>query len=727
MLFFIFGTHGSLEFMPGKQMGMSETCYPDSLIGSLPNLYYYAANNPSEATIAKRRGYASTISYLTPPAENAGLYKGLKELSELVGSYQQLRENSRGIQIVNAIVETSKQCNLDKDVELPSKEVELLSIDERDLFVGNIYKQLMEIESRLLPCGLHTIGEAPTAEEAVATLVNIASLEREQEGLRSLPGLLAESIGLTIEQIYDGNNKGELKFVELNEKIIKTARESIFAMVNSLKILDGRVYLEKSLLSKLFDLLKVFGLNLPTPWLRVCRLNGFNEVNQKELNKLFDYLLFCLEQVCADKEMDSLIKALDGNYVLPGPGGDPIRNPGVLPSGKNIHALDPQSIPTTAAVAAAKSVVDKLIERQKEEQGTWPETIACVLWGTDNIKTYGESLAQILWFVGVKPKPDSVGRINKLELIPLEELGRPRIDVVVNCSGVFRDLFINQMALIDQAVKLAAEADEPLESNFVRKHSLEQAEKEGTSIREASARVFSNASGSYSSNVNLAVENSTWEEENELQEMYLSRKTYAFNADNPGEMNQKREVFESVMKTADVTFQNLDSSEISLTDVSHYFDSDPTKLIKTLRDDGKEPSSYIADTTTSNAQVRTLGETIRLDSRTKLLNPKWYEGMLKSGYEGVRELSNRLNYTLGWSATSGQVDNFVYEETNETFINDEEMRKRLMDLNPNSFRRIVGTLLEVNGRGYWETSDENIEQLKELYQEVEDKIEGVKE
>ncbi|MDC3035759.1 magnesium chelatase subunit H, partial [Prochlorococcus sp. AH-736-B20] len=722
-----FGTHGSLEFMPGKQMGMSETCYPDSLIGSLPNLYYYAANNPSEATIAKRRGYASTISYLTPPAENAGLYKGLKELSELVGSYQQLRENSRGIQIVNAIVETSKQCNLDKDVDLPSKDVEELSIDERDLFVGNVYKQLMEIESRLLPCGLHTIGEAPTAEEAVATLVNIASLEREQEGLRSLPGLLAESMGLTIEQIYDGNNKGELKFVELNEKIIKTARESIFAMVNSLKIVDGRVYLEKSLLSKLFDFLKVFGLNLPTPWLRVCNLNGFKEVNQKELNKLFDYLLFCLEQVCADKEMDSLIKALDGNYVLPGPGGDPIRNPGVLPSGKNIHALDPQSIPTTAAVAAAKSVVDKLIERQKEEQGTWPETIACVLWGTDNIKTYGESLAQILWFVGVKPKPDSVGRINKLELIPLEELGRPRIDVVVNCSGVFRDLFINQMALIDQAVKLAAEADEPLESNFVRKHSLEQSEKEGTSIREASARVFSNASGSYSSNVNLAVENSTWEEENELQEMYLSRKTYAFNADNPGEMNQKREVFESVMKTADVTFQNLDSSEISLTDVSHYFDSDPTKLIKTLRDDGKEPSSYIADTTTSNAQVRTLGETIRLDSRTKLLNPKWYEGMLKSGYEGVRELSNRLNYTLGWSATSGQVDNFVYEETNETFINDEEMRKRLMDLNPNSFRRIVGTLLEVNGRGYWETSDENIEQLKELYQEVEDKIEGVKE
>lgn len=720
-----FGTHGSLEFMPGKQMGMSETCYPDSLIGGLPNLYYYAANNPSEATIAKRRGYASTISYLTPPAENAGLYKGLKELGELVGSYQQLRESGRGIQIVNAIVETSKKCNLDEDVKLPEKDASELEIDERDLVVGNVYKQLMEIESRLLPCGLHTIGKPATAEEAIATLVSIASIEREDDGIRSLPGLLAESKGKSIEEVYEGNNKGKLEDVELNKLITETSREAVGSMVKSLTGRDGRVNMKKNFWTLIVEFLRGIGFAIPSPWQSSAKKAGFDNVNVSSLDKLFDYLRFCLEQICADKEMESLLKALDGDYVIPGPGGDPIRNPGVLPSGKNIHALDPQSIPTVAAVASAKGVVDKLIERQKEEQGTWPETIACVLWGTDNIKTYGESLAQILWFVGVKPKPDSVGRVNKLELLSLEELGRPRIDVVVNCSGVFRDLFINQMALIDQAVKMAAEADEPLDQNFVRKHTLEQAEKEGKSIRESASRVFSNASGSYSSNVNLAVENSTWEEENELQEMYLSRKTYAFNADNPGEMNQNRDVFESVMKTADVTFQNLDSSEISLTDVSHYFDSDPTNLIKNLREDGKAPSSYIADTTTANAQVRSLSETIRLDSRTKLLNPKWYEGMLKSGYEGVREVSNRLNYTLGWSATSGQVDNFVYEESNETFINDPEMRKRLMELNPHSFRRIVGTLLEVNGRGYWETSDENIEQLKELYQEVEDRIEGV--
>ncbi|MEB3318074.1 MAG: magnesium chelatase subunit H [Cyanobacteriota bacterium] len=719
-----FGTHGSLEFMPGKQMGMSDTCYPDSLIGALPNLYYYAANNPSEATIAKRRGYAETISYLTPPAENAGLYKGLKELGELVGSYQQLRESSRGVQIVNALVETARQCNLDKDVSLPEVDAAQLDLEARDAVVGAVYRQLMEIESRLLPCGLHTIGKPPTAAEAIATLVNIAAIERTEEGIRSLPSLLAEALGRSIEEVYRGNDAGVLADVELNRKITETSRAAVGAMVKEVTGADGRVTLRRNF-GWLFAWLERFGIRFPSPWLAACRTAGFGAVNQEELDKQFAYLRFCLEQVCADMEMGSLLRALDGEYVLPGPGGDPIRNPGVLPSGKNIHALDPQSIPTRAAIAAAKVVVDRLLERQKTEQGAWPETIACVLWGTDNIKTYGESLAQILWFIGVRPVADSLGRVNKLELISLEELGRPRVDVVVNCSGVFRDLFINQMALIDQGVKMAAEAEEPEAMNFVRKHAREQAREQGTSLRDAATRVFSNASGSYSSNVNLAVENSTWEEEGELQEMYLKRKTFAFNADNPGEMNQKREVFEAAMKTADVTFQNLDSAEISLTDVSHYFDSDPTKLIANLRADGKAPASYIADTTTANAQVRTLSETIRLDSRTKLLNPKWYEGMLNSGYEGVREVAKRLNFTLGWSATSGQVDNFVYEEANDTFIQDEEMRQRLMELNPHSFRRIVGTLLEVHGRGYWETSDENIAQLQEIYQEIEDRIEGV--
>jgi magnesium chelatase subunit H len=712
-----FGTHGSLEFMPGKQIGMSGECYPDSLIGTIPNLYYYAANNPSEATIAKRRSYAETISYLTPPAENAGLYKGLQELSELIGSYQTLKDTGRGIPIVNTIMDKCRMVNLDKDINLPEQDAKDLTAEERDTLVGSVYRKLMEIESRLLPCGLHVIGKPPSAEEAIATLVNIASLDRTEEEILSLPRIIANSIGRDIDEVYANSDRGILEDVQLLQEITLATRAAVTALVKEQTDADGRV----SLVSKL----NFFNMGKKEPWIEALHSLGYPKVDPEAMKPLFEYLEFCLKQVCADNELGALLRALEGEYILPGPGGDPIRNPDVLPTGKNIHALDPQSIPTAAAVKSAKIVVDRLLARQKADTGNYPETIASVLWGTDNIKTYGESLAQIMWMVGVKPVPDALGRVNKLELIPLEELGRPRIDVVINCSGVFRDLFINQMSLLDKAVKMAAEADEPLEMNYVRKHAMQQAEEMGINLRQAATRVFSNASGSYSSNINLAVENSTWENESELQEMYLKRKSFAFSADNPGTMEQSRKIFETTLKTADVTFQNLDSSEISLTDVSHYFDSDPTKLVASLRGDGKTPASYIADTTTANAQIRTLSETVRLDARTKLLNPKWYEGMLSHGYEGVRELSKRLVNTMGWSATAGAVDNWIYEDTNATFIQDENMRQRLMNLNPHSFRKVVATLLEVNGRGYWETSESNLQMLRELYQEVEDRIEGI--
>ncbi|CAM9566287.1 unnamed protein product, partial [Phaeothamnion confervicola] len=471
-----------------------------------------------------------------------------------------------------------------------------------------------------------------------------------------------------------------------------------------------------------------------SPMMKALTAGGFPRCSENDLKPLFGYLEFCLKQIVADNELGGLMAALNGEYILPGPGGDPIRNPDVLPTGKNMHALDPQSIPTKAAVDVAEMVVNRLIERLRaDNQGTYPESVAFTLWGTDNIKTYGESLAQVLALVGVRPVADSLGRVNKLELIPLEALGRPRIDVVVSCSGVFRDLFINQareqflsMNLLDRGIKMAAEADEPEDMNYVRKHAREQAEEFGISLRDAATRVFSNAAGSYSANVGLAIENGGWEDEGQLQQQFVSRKGFAFNADRPGMMEQQQtERFRSALKTVDVTFQNLDSSEISLTDVSHYYDSDPTKVVQGLRDDGKKPMSFMADTTTANAQVRTLSETVRLDARTKLLNPKFYEGMLASGYEGTREITKRLRNTMGWSATAGEVDNFIYEDANETFIKDEAMRKRLLETNPNAFRDMITTFLEANGRGYWDTTDDNVELLQDLYQEAEDKIEGV--
>jgi len=725
-----FGTHGSLEFMPGKQVGMSGTCYPDRLINSLPSAYLYAANNPSEATIAKRRSYSATVSYLTPPAENAGLYKGLKELKELISSYQGLRENEgRGPAIVNSIVSTAWTCNLDKDInDLPPLENYDAKDDtpeRRDDIVGKVYSEIMQIESRLLPCGLHTVGVPPTAEEAIATLVNIAQLDRPEDDIESLPRVIASSVGRDINEVYRGNNNGVLADVELATSIVEASRAAIRALVMQSTDSEGRVKEVKSVLDEMGSF---FGgmMGQKKPYTQAIIDAGFPKVEEDRLTNLITYLEFCLKQIVANNELGGIMELLNGQFLMPAPGGDPIRNPDVLPTGRNMHALDPSAIPTTAAIEVSEAVVRKLLEKLSDENdGAFPESIAFTLWGTDNIKTYGESLAQVLALVGVRPVADSLGRVNKVELIPLEKLGRPRIDVVVSCSGVFRDLFINQMNLMDRGIKLAAEADEPIEMNFVRKHAMEQAAELNVSLREAACRVFSNSAGSYSANVGLAIENGGWEDEGQLQDQFLTRKGFAFNADKPGMMEQQADLFKSALKNVDVTFQNLDSSEISITDVSHYYDSDPTKVVQSLRDDKKKPMSLMADTTTANAQVRSLAETVRLDARTKLLNPKFYEGMLSTGYEGVREIQKRLRNTMGWSATAGEVDNFVFEDANSVFIDDAEMQQRLLDTNPNAFRDMVTTFLEANGRGYWDTSEENIERLQELYAEVEDRIEGV--
>ena len=342
-----FGTHGSLEFMPGKQMGMSDECYPDSLIGMIPNLYYYAANNPSEATIAKRRSYAETISYLTPPAENAGLYKGLKELSELIASYQTLKEGGRAVPIVNAMIDKCRLVNLDKDIVLPENDdASTLSAEERDNLVGKVYIKLMEIESRLLPCGLHVVGKPPTAVEAIATLVNIAGLDRPEDEVQSLQRIIASSLGRDIDDIYKQSDRGNLADVQLLFDINQACRTSVAAMVQEQIDADGRV-------SKVTKL-NFFNLGKKAPWIESLHESGYKQVDPDLLKPLFEYLEFCLKQVIADNELGALLKALEGEYILPGPGGDPIRNPDVLPTGKNIHALDPQSIPPPPPYRARK-------------------------------------------------------------------------------------------------------------------------------------------------------------------------------------------------------------------------------------------------------------------------------------------------------------------------------------------------------------------------------------
>jgi magnesium chelatase subunit H len=413
-----FGTHGSLEFMPGKQVGMSGTCYPDRLINSLPSAYLYAANNPSEATIAKRRSYSATVSYLTPPAENAGLYKGLKELKELISSYQGLRENeARGPAIINSIVSTAWTCYLDKDIpdlpDLETYDAKNDDLERRDDIAGKVYTQIMQIESRLLPCGLHTVGVPPSADEAVATLVNIAQLDRPDDAIEGIPRVIAASVGRDINDVYRGNNNGILTDVELNDKIVQASRAAVRALVNQSTDSSGRVKEVKNFFDEVGGMFGgMFGMK--KPWTQAIIDAGFPEVSEERLEPVLAYLEFCLKQVVKDNELGGIMELLNGQFLMPAPGGDPIRNPDVLPTGRNMHALDPSSIPTQAAVEVAEDVVRKLLEKLSDDNdGAYPESIAFTLWGTDNIKTYGESLAQVLALVGVRPVADSLGRVNK--------------------------------------------------------------------------------------------------------------------------------------------------------------------------------------------------------------------------------------------------------------------------------------------------------------------------
>merc|ERR1711966_415353 len=372
-----FGTHGSLEFMPGKQVGMSGTCYPDRLINSLPSAYLYAANNPSEATIAKRRSYSATVSYLTPPAENAGLYKGLKELKELISSYQGLRENEgRGPAIINSIVSTAWTCNLDKDIpdlpDLETYDAKNDSKERRDDITGKVYAQIMQIESRLLPCGLHTVGVPPSAEEAIATLVNIAQLDRPEDKIGGIPRVIAASVGRDINEIYRGSNQGVLVDVELNEKVTQASRAAVRALVNQSSDSNGRVKEVKNFFDEMGGVIGAM-MGAKKPWTQAIIDAGFPNVDEDRLGPVFTYIEFCLKQVVKDNELGGIMELLNGQFLMPAPGGDPIRNPDVLPTGRNMHALDPSSIPTQAAVEVSEGVVNKLLEKLADENdGMYP-------------------------------------------------------------------------------------------------------------------------------------------------------------------------------------------------------------------------------------------------------------------------------------------------------------------------------------------------------------------
>ncbi|RYZ11719.1 MAG: magnesium chelatase subunit H [Comamonadaceae bacterium] len=651
-----FGTHGALEFMPGKQNGMSATCWPDRLIGDLPNFYLYASNNPSEGTIAKRRAAATLISYLTPPVARAGLYKGLVDLKDALDRYRALEPEAQREREEIALMVQAQASELDLIEAGPPWAA---CAPER---INSLVERVLELEYTLIPYGLHVVGKAPSSAERTDLLLSCAEASHGALPERSL-----------IEAIVAGASPLE-------------------AMASHGLAADDRT------------------LALLTELSATDRL------------------------MAHDHELDGILLALDGRFVRPAPGGDLLRTPSILPTGRNLHGFDPFRIPSAYAVKDGARQAQRLLDKHMADGHPFPESIAMVLWGTDNLKSEGGPIAQALALMGAAPRFDGYGRLAGARLIPLEILGRPRIDVVITLSGIFRDLLPLQIRLLSEAAFLAASAaDEPASQNFIRQHALAYQSEHGTDLETAALRVFGNAEGAYGSNVNSLVDNSRWDDADELAETYSRRKGFAYG--RSGRPVQQKGLLESVLSGVQLAYQNLDSVELGVTTVDTYFDtlggmSRAIKRAKTATQGAAATTApvYIGDQTRDSSgggTVRTLTEQVALETRTRMLNPKWYEGMLEHGYEGVRQIEVHVTNTMGWSATTGQVQPWVYQQLSETFMLDPAMRERLAKLNPTASARVANRLLEASDRRFWTPDADVLAALRRAGEELEDRLEGV--
>ena len=650
-----FGTHGALEFMPGKQSGLSGACWPDRLIGDLPNFYLYASNNPSEGTIAKRRAAATLISYMTPPVAQAGLYKGLIELKGSIERYRSVEPDAMHERDELSLLIQAQAAALDLSTAEPAWAA---SAEQR---IGALSNAVLELEYTLIPHGLHIVGQVPSVIERIDMLMSCADASHNVKPERTV-----------IEALVAGHSPE--------------------------------------------DALAMAGLADDDKTLAMLReLAGIDKL------------------MAQDHEVDGIIHALDGRFVRPAPGGDVLRTPAILPTGRNLHGFDPFRIPSAYAVKDGARQAERLLQKHMSDGHPFPESIAIVLWGTDNLKSEGGPIGQALALMGAAPRFDSYGRLAGAQLLPLEALGRPRVDVVITLSGIFRDLLPLQIKLLAEAAFMAAGADEPLEQNFIRKHALAYQAEHGGDLETASLRVFGNAEGAYGSNVGSLVDNSRWEDADELAETYTRRKGFAYG--RGGRPVQQAQLLNSVLAGVQLAYQNLDSVELGVTTIDTYFDtlggiSRAVKRAKTQRDghDAAMAPVYIGDQTrdaNGGGTVRTLTEQVALETRTRMLNPKWYEGMLEHGYEGVRQIEVHVTNTMGWSATTGQVQPWVYEQLSQTFMLDPAMRERLAKLNPTASARVANRLIEASDRKFWKPDAKMLEALRRAGEELEDRLEGV--
>lgn len=663
------GTHGTLEFLKGKEAGMSTSCFPTALIGTVPHLYLYHVVNASEAIIAKRRSLGTLVNYNSPSFMAGGLYDDYATLEELIGEYYEATslEPSRAQRLEKRVREEAARLNMNADT------------------VAEIQEEIGLMKRSIVPKGLHTIGVDPDDEAKITFAVFYLRTDRAEHP--SLHRLLTQKHGISYEGLLEPS-----KAQTLNNA--GTTLESIEQEVTKM--------VQKAWYENIFPEDATQAATIRTAISIAKRLSNADELR-------------------------ALLHGLNGSYIEPGIGGDPLRNPDVLPTGRNSFQFDPRLVPSDEAIRRGAQIAENTLAHYHQIHGTWPNSTAVILWGFETTKTRGETVGQVFAYIGVRIKPGSNPYYKQLEVIPAHELGRPRVDCMVQICGFFRDMFPNVMELIDRAFAMVAQLNESADVNPIRANTAKIEQQLAGSVPEeslnkiANGRIFGPRSGEYGTRTTTLIESGAWKNEAEIVDLFTASMGHLYSGTMHGERNL--DAYRARLDKVDVVSQLRDSHEYEIMDLDHYYEffGGLARTVESVR--GRAPEMLITDTTKELIRTETIKESLNRGIRTRLLNPKWIDELLKHEFHGAQKISDRVEYLIGFSATTHAVDNWVYSAVTDRYVRDETMFKRMTDNNRFATEEVIKRLSEADRRGYWQATDEQRALLRNRYLQLEGDIE----
>jgi cobaltochelatase CobN len=699
------GCHGSLEWLPGKALGLSGECYPDLALADLPNIYPYIINNPGEGTQAKRRSAAALVDHLTPPYRNAGLHDETAQLERALAEYTDAA--AQAPEKLPVLAELVWQAAVAADLPEQFGITDAEAMADVDAFLERLHDYLTELADNEISDGLHVLGQPIDDERIIEYLVQLTRLPNGD-----VPSLREEILrlwGLDLDDLSAHRGEPLARFGgRTGGGCILTAHEYAIDLVRALA---GAGYAPAAIPEVV-----AAALGRPAP----------------AVAAVLAYIATSLQPRLAQvtRESASVLAALSGRFVEPGPSGAPTRgNADILPTGRNFYSVDPRCLPTEGAWQVGVALGDALLDRFQREEGRYPDNVGIIVWGTANMRTRGEDIAEILHLMGLRPAWAANGRVRGLAVVGLAELGRPRIDVTPRISGFFRDAFPNLVELLDTAARMVAGLAESAEHNFLRAHVLADRDAyradglgEDEAWRAATLRVFGCPPGTYGAGVEELVEAKAWQTKADLGETYIKYSAHAYGQGLYGDV--RPEAFRRQLGRMDATVKNTDTREWDMLSCTDYYNYHGGLIAAaaTVRD--SQPLSMVGDSSDARRVVtRSVAEETAFVLRSRILNPAWIEGLQRHGYKGAGDLSKVLDILFGWDATAEVMDDWMYARVADRYALDPDMRDWLTTVNPYALANILDKLLEAIRRGMWQASDTMRAQLEAAYLATEGDIE----